>query len=330
MSFLKKKNFFISGLVLMVFFLITFKAFAFFSQSETILSFNNSLKNITINDNGLFFQEKTKANSVAELLQEKNIILTQYDKIFPAQNSPLYPGEYIEIKKAVSIKILVDKKVDSCYVTAKTVRQALEERGIELTQLDQVQPKRSFLIQNKMKIIVTRVKIQEITKKEPVQFKIIVKKNSQIGWRKKKIKIFGEKGSQKIKYRITYKNGKIISQVVLEKKIIKKPISQIELQGTYLKLGKINSGQGSWYEQTAKLKNKFPSVVNNFAASTTIPKGGYAKVTNISNGKSVIVQINDYGPKIRGRIIDLDKVAFQKIASVWRGVINVKVRIILN
>ena len=58
--------------------------------------------------------------------------------------------------------------------------------------------------------------------------------------------------------------------------------------------------------------------------------GSYAKVTNTANGKSVIVQINDRGPFGPGRIIDLDKVAFAKIASIGAGVIGVKVEEVLN
>jgi rare lipoprotein A len=49
-------------------------------------------------------------------------------------------------------------------------------------------------------------------------------------------------------------------------------------------------------------------------------------VTNVANGKTVIVEINDYGPHGKDRIIDLDKVAFSKIASLGAGVISSKSR----
>jgi rare lipoprotein A len=52
--------------------------------------------------------------------------------------------------------------------------------------------------------------------------------------------------------------------------------------------------------------------------------------TNVDNGKSVIVKINDRGPFSPGRIIDLDKVAFERIASLGAGVINVKMEEIVN
>lgn len=98
------------------------------------------------------------------------------------------------------------------------------------------------------------------------------------------------------------------------------PVPEISVQGTYMKLAKGRTGQGTWYAFKGGM----------FAASTTIPRGGYVKVTNTDNGQSVVVQINDYGPQGKGRIIDLDKVAFQKIASLGAGVINVKVEQVLN
>jgi len=55
-----------------------------------------------------------------------------------------------------------------------------------------------------------------------------------------------------------------------------------------------------------------------------LPIGSKVKVTNKANGKSVVVKINDRGPFADNRIIDLDKKAFQKIASLKSGVINIK------
>lgn len=56
--------------------------------------------------------------------------------------------------------------------------------------------------------------------------------------------------------------------------------------------------------------------------------GTILKVTNIKNNKHVIVKINDRGPFIKGRIIDLSKAAFKKIANIKKGVIKVKIEIV--
>ena len=63
------------------------------------------------------------------------------------------------------------------------------------------------------------------------------------------------------------------------------------------------------------------------AAHRTLPFGTRVKVTNLDNGKSVVVRINNRGPYSRGRIIDLSKAAFAKIANTSKGVTKVKLEI---
>lgn len=58
------------------------------------------------------------------------------------------------------------------------------------------------------------------------------------------------------------------------------------------------------------------------AAHKTLPFGSVVKVTNKKNGKSVVVRINDRGPYIKGRVLDLSRGAFLKIAPQKQGVIK--------
>ncbi len=60
-------------------------------------------------------------------------------------------------------------------------------------------------------------------------------------------------------------------------------------------------------------------------AHKTLPFGTKVKVTNMSNGKTVKVKINDRGPFVAGRIIDLSKKAARKIDIDKEGVGNVKI-----
>ena len=64
------------------------------------------------------------------------------------------------------------------------------------------------------------------------------------------------------------------------------------------------------------------------AAHKRLPFGTRVSVTNLDNGKRVLVRINDRGPFIRGRVIDLSKAAFQRIANTRVGVVDVKVEVI--
>jgi rare lipoprotein A (peptidoglycan hydrolase) len=62
------------------------------------------------------------------------------------------------------------------------------------------------------------------------------------------------------------------------------------------------------------------------AASKTLPIGSYVRVTNPDNGHSVVVRINDRGPYVRGRSLDLSRSAAGRIGMTHEGVCRVRVR----
>jgi len=64
------------------------------------------------------------------------------------------------------------------------------------------------------------------------------------------------------------------------------------------------------------------------AAHKKLPFGTIVKVTNIKNGKRVTVKINDRGPFVKGRIIDLTRSAFSSIGDLRSGVIDVKIEVV--
>ena len=64
------------------------------------------------------------------------------------------------------------------------------------------------------------------------------------------------------------------------------------------------------------------------AAHKTLPFGTIVKVTNLSNSKYVEVKVNDRGPYVEGRIIDISKVAAVELDMINSGLASVKVEII--
>ena len=62
------------------------------------------------------------------------------------------------------------------------------------------------------------------------------------------------------------------------------------------------------------------------AAHKTLPFGTKVRVTNLSNGRSIKVRINDRGPFVAGRIIDLSKKAARRLGMLNDGVVSVKIR----
>lgn len=79
-------------------------------------------------------------------------------------------------------------------------------------------------------------------------------------------------------------------------------------------------GRASWYalhSRTASGEHMNPSALT--AAHRSLPFGTKVKVTNKNNGKSVVVRINDRGPFVKGRVLDLSKGAASQLGFVRSG-----------
>ncbi len=89
------------------------------------------------------------------------------------------------------------------------------------------------------------------------------------------------------------------------------------------------TGKASYYSdnlsgsKTANGEKYKPSELT--AAHKKLPFGTNVKVTNLQNGKTVSVRINDRGPFVSGRIIDLSKAAAKEIGMIQSGVVKVKI-----
>jgi rare lipoprotein A len=91
----------------------------------------------------------------------------------------------------------------------------------------------------------------------------------------------------------------------------------------------IQVGMASWYgpgfhgQETASGEPFNQHALT--AAHRTLPLGTKAKVTNLATGQSVIVKINDRGPYVPGRHLDLSQAAAQQIGLTKTGVAKVKI-----
>lgn len=101
---------------------------------------------------------------------------------------------------------------------------------------------------------------------------------------------------------------------------------------TNFAVGDVFRGYASYYGD--KFHNKTtasgePYNMNDLtAAHRTLPFGTIVKVTNLSNNKSVTVRINDRGPFVESRIIDLSKESARQIGLLEQGVTEVEILIL--
>jgi len=91
-------------------------------------------------------------------------------------------------------------------------------------------------------------------------------------------------------------------------------------------------GTASWYGEyfdgkpTASGENY--DMYDMTAAHPTLPLGSYVRVTNLRNGRAVVVKVNDRGPIVEGRIIDLSYGAAQALQFQQRGLQKVRLDLV--
>jgi len=321
-KFLEKKNrgkLFILSIFLPPFFVIVY---IFLQHTNQPVRWNENVeKKVILFDQGLEFSFSNVAEkTIGEFLNARKLSLREGDSIFPYELTPLFSGTRISIDRAHLMTVVIDKGEQTLHTQATTVGQALAESVLVIDENDIVKPSRDTFAESGIKVVVTRVQITEEFVEKPIAFEKKTNEDDNLSWRKNIVTQKGESGIQKLTYRVSKYDGKEVNRKLLNTEIIKEPTTQITTQGTLVKLGKSHTGGASWYAWTGTMS----------AANPWLPMGSFVKVTNTANGKSVIVKINDRGPFVPSRIIDLDKVAFAKIASVGAGVINVKMEEITN
>ena len=117
-----------------------------------------------------------------------------------------------------------------------------------------------------------------------------------------------------------------IEMKISSSKVVKNSVSDVSIAPTFEEKG---IWTASWYgpkfHGRLTANGEIYDQMSFTAAHKSIKFGTYFRVTNLRNGKKVIVRINDRGPYIKGRNIDLSKASALALGMMPSGVIRVKI-----
>lgn len=120
--------------------------------------------------------------------------------------------------------------------------------------------------------------------------------------------------------------------VSLESKVPSAKVQKTSFAPTDTKLRALQTGVASYYgpgfhgRRTANGETFNQNAMT--AAHRTLPFGTKLKVTNLNNGQTAIVRVNDRGPYVGGRVIDLSVAAAKQIGSTHSGTAKVKLEVV--
>ncbi|HSI20514.1 MAG TPA: G5 domain-containing protein [Verrucomicrobiae bacterium] len=245
------------------------------------------------------------------------------DKVFSFPDPTMGIGSQLLVYRAQVVKITEAGTTRTVRTWAPTVEALAEEQHLELASKDKVTPARTMaLVPNDepVAISITRVAETELTLATAVPYTTQKKDDPNLDRGVTKVEQAGKNGVLKTTYlvrRETGADGKVreVSRTKLKAERTSEPVNEVIVRGT--KVTRLDKGLGTFYRACG---------INRFtAAHKTLPKGTKVVVTNLANGKSIEVVIDDRGPFGENRVIDLSCDAFAAIASTSTGVISVVV-----
>lgn len=264
-------------------------------------------------------------------------------------------GLAVEIETAKKITVVVAGESNVLITPAKTVAEALQEANVEITPEDRVDPAVETPVVEDLTITVQKNESKETTREVEVPFKTIRKNTASLPKGSERVDRQGVPGKAVEVWVERFEDGKSVKNERTSTRVETEPVNKVILVGTggsataspsasrspaSSAAPSASSGAGltpasgascvasnySEPQPTASGEQFNPNAMT--AAHKTLPMNTRVKVTNPKNGKTVIVRINDRGPYIAGRCLDLSRASFAAIGDVGQGVMTVNYEVV--
>ncbi|WP_353892397.1 septal ring lytic transglycosylase RlpA family protein [Proteinivorax hydrogeniformans] len=297
----------------------------------------------------------TAKEQVGEILKLAEVDINEYHKVYPDVDEVLETG-YIYIETGKKVTVLVDGEEEEVISWEDNVKGVLSSLQLELDDDDFINLDKETVLKEGLEIHITRVEKDLVYEEEEIDFETRYVDNSSVTPGGTEVKSEGSKGLRKKTFEYVFYDGEKVSREMIKDEIVKEPKDRVIYVGpekpepkppreerppqpsrggsgrVSKAIGTTYTGSASYYgselhgNRTANGevfdKNQLT------AAHPFLEFGTIVRVTLKSTGRSVDVRINDDGPHVSGRIIDLSKAAAREIGLVGPGIGDVKVEVI--
>jgi uncharacterized protein YabE (DUF348 family) len=217
--------------------------------------------------------------------------------------------------QVVSASVVVKGKDHDVMTNAGTVRELLSAMGIAPDEDDRVRPSLKTPLHAGVRIRFDEVRFVTRDVRLPVPYTTYSRYTDTLEPGEIRLIRPGVDGLMVERTRIKLVNGRAVKSVVLSRSVLEEATAAKRLVGRDHETQGTQVGEASWYG--------FAPGNGLTAAHPWLSFGTVVTVTNLGNGRSVQVVINDRGP-FGGRIIDLSDEAFARIAPLSQGVCQVR------
>lgn len=297
------------------------------------------------------------ASTVEEVLGDFGEGRGRGDVVRPSRLTPVRSGMVVEVRTPVPVVVTVDGTDHEVITDASSVAAVLAGLGIELGPHDRVAPDADSEPQAGMHIVVQRVSITEEVRQEQIPFATEERPTGDLPRGERREVSAGAPGTLEVVEEVVRVDGAEESRTRTGERVVHAPQDAVVAVGTAptqsphptpaarpppppaaaqptpqtvpAGIAGTEEGRASKYgphfvgHPTASGEPYDPDALT--AAHRSLPIGTRVTVTNLADGRSVTVRINDRGPFVEGRIIDLSQAAFSRIGPRGAGLLDVRI-----
>jgi uncharacterized protein YabE (DUF348 family) len=249
--------------------------------------------------------------TVKEVLDQVNIRAGRHAYLEPSRGADVEDGDVIVYAPAVDVRLTVGGKSRDVITNAEDVGLLLDDLAVEVGPEDIVEPRLQTTLEAGMEVRVIRVVHREIEEDLAIPYPTEIRRSNELMLGFTRVLQAGAPGVLRKRFEVRLEDGREVQRRLLRREVLRRPVPRIVVEGT--RPPHVQTGSASWYQRTGMV-----------AAHQTLPFGTEVKVTNLANGRSVVVVVNDRGPYIGGRIIDLSDDAYARLAVLGSGTIPVR------
>jgi rare lipoprotein A len=320
-------------------------------------------KSVTLVVEGQPEAVRTMSSNVGELLDSEDIVVGSGDLVVPPQATPLTDGMTVLVElgfletsapwtpasvgvwvmegvpgpsamlaarstedwlsagapagrpAVVAVHVVVMGKDHVVWTNASTAGELLSAMGIEPDRSDRVLPSPSAPLTTDSTVSFVSIEVELRDLHVVVPYTTFTEYTDELDPGQVQMIREGLNGLMLESYRVKIRDGKVVARSLLAREVLRQAVAAKRLVGRLHPGSGTQVGEASWYS--------FAPGDGLTAAHPWLPFGTVVTVTNLANGKTVRVVINDRGP-FGGRIIDLSDQAFARIAPLSQGVCQVR------
>jgi len=230
--------------------------------------------------------------------------------------TPLSAEGWVGTSPIVHARVVVKGKEHDVLTNAGTVGALLSAMGIRPDPSDRVHPSLQTPLHDGRLVRFVNVDVRTRRLVQTIPVRTMTTYSDTLAPGEARVVSEGDPGSLLEVYRVKVVDGRVVSRTLLRRHVLEEaePRRRLVGRGPNPDHG-TQTGEASWYS--------FAPGNGYTAAHPWLPFGTVVTVTNLANGKSIRVVINDRGP-FGGRIIDLSEEAFSALASLGTGVLDVR------